>query len=175
MEIFDLVDYYLSGYVLFRHIHQNEGFDPALFGRHGSCWWICKSCCQLLLLYFEFCMHNLCRLFLPPWFYYPRVTGTMEVTMAVTTTLTLQTGNTSVYCTQLAALKMFWTHEEQLALLPISYIMDQLLVSNHLRISFRHREAHVNHYNAARQHAVNAAAAHYGAGTGTAAHYGVPG
>ena len=40
---------------------------------------------------------------------------------------------------------------------------------------FRHREAHVNQYNAARQHAVNAAAEHYGAGTGTAAHYGVPG
>ena len=39
----------------------------------------------------------------------------------------------------------------------------------------RHREAHVNQYNAARQHAVNAAAEHYGAGTGTAAHYGVPG
>ena len=33
----------------------------------------------------------------------------------------------------------------------------------------------MNKYNAARQHAVNAAAEHYGAGTGTAAHYGVPG
>ena len=33
----------------------------------------------------------------------------------------------------------------------------------------------MNQYNAARQHAVNAAAEHYGAGTGTAAHYGVPG
>ena len=53
--------------------------------------------------------------------------------------------------------------------------MDQPLVCNDLRISFRDREAHVNQYNAARQHAVNAAAAHYGAGTGTAAHYGVPG
>ena len=33
----------------------------------------------------------------------------------------------------------------------------------------------MNHYNAGRQHAVNAAAEHYGAGTGTAAYYGVPG
>ena len=40
---------------------------------------------------------------------------------------------------------------------------------------FRHREAHVNQYNAERQHAVNAAAEHYGAGTGTAQYYGVPG
>ena len=41
--------------------------------------------------------------------------------------------------------------------------------------SSRQREAHVNYYNGLRQHAVNAAAEHYGAGTGTAAYYGVPG
>ena len=42
-------------------------------------------------------------------------------------------------------------------------------------ICCRYREARVNYVNGLRQHAVNAAAEHYGAGTGTAAKYGVPG
>ena len=62
---------------------------------------------------------------------------------------------------------------------PLQDMKDYLLLTichtTLLYFVYRHREVHVNQYNAARQHAVNAAAEHYGAGTGTARHYGVPG